>query len=58
MKIYWCVLLYVFEEHITAKSESDVVRSDDVWERYLHYAENYYTHLNGSYKEQHILEFV
>ena len=30
-----------------------MVRLGDVWDRYLDYAENYNTHLNGLYKDKH-----
>ena len=47
--IYYA-LLYVLDELIAAESEGELVKLNDVWERYLDYAENYNTHLSGSYR--------
>ena len=46
-------LLYVLEELNKAESKGDVVRLNDVWERYVEHAENYNTNLTRSYKDKH-----
>ena len=45
-------LLYVIDELIPAESDDDIVRLDDVWERYLEYAEKYNKQLCGSYRDK------
>ena len=46
-------LHYILDELRAADSIGDVVRLDDVWERYSYLAKEYNAHASGSYKDKH-----
>ena len=46
-------LHYILDELRAADSIGDVVRLDDVWERYSYLAKEYNAHSSGSYKDKH-----